>query len=84
MKIEFKSQALKDLVYLEKHLPKLAERVYLLLASIEKTPFAGLGKPELLRYALAGKSSRRIDYTHRLVYEVTQEAIVVYACRYHY
>lgn len=84
MKLEFKTQALKDLAYFEKCMPNLAERVYQLLESIENTPFLGLGKPEPLKYALAGKWSRRVDYRHRLVYQVSHDVIIVYACHYHY
>ena len=49
-----------------------------------RTPFQGTGKPEPLRYVLAGCWSRRIDREHRLVYRVEGERLVVMACRYHY
>jgi toxin YoeB len=44
----------------------------------------GLGKPEPLRFELAGCWSRRIDPENRLVYKVERVAIVILACRYHY
>ena len=84
MRIVFKSQALDDLAFFEKKHRRLAERIYSLLKSIETTPFLGLGKPEPLKYQLSGKWSRRIDYTHRLVYGVSGDTITVYSCRFHY
>lgn len=47
-------------------------------------PFAGIGKPEPLKYHLAGAWSRRIDDEHRLVYLVADEEIIILAARYHY
>jgi toxin-antitoxin system, toxin component, Txe/YoeB family len=43
-----------------------------------------LGKPEPLKYELSGFWSRRIDNEHRLVYQVTDEEIVIAAGKYHY
>jgi len=37
-----------------------------------------------LKENLSGFWSRRIDDTHRLVYCVDEQALVVIACRYHY
>lgn len=50
----------------------------------KKNPFEGLGKPEALKYELKGYWSRRINEEHRIVYEVTDAAIFIYAARYHY
>jgi toxin YoeB len=47
-------------------------------------PFEGIGKPEPLRENLSGFWSRRIDDTHRLVYEASAGDLVIIACRYHY
>jgi toxin YoeB len=49
-----------------------------------RTPFEGLGKPEPLRFDLSGLWSRRIDKGHRLVYQVKNENIYIYSCKYHY
>lgn len=50
---------------------------------IQRAPFAGIGKPELLRHALAGDWSRRINDEHRLVYKVDGEGLMIAAARYH-
>ncbi|MCE2750111.1 MAG: Txe/YoeB family addiction module toxin [Rhodobacter sp.] len=47
-------------------------------------PFEGTGKPEPLRGDVAGYWSRRIDREHRLVYRVTENALEIVLCRYHY
>src|SRR3546814_3681289 len=46
-----------------------------------RTPFEGKGKPEPLRHNLAGFWSRRITVEHRFVYSVTDEALLIAACR---
>ncbi len=51
---------------------------------ILRTPGEGLGKPEPLKYDLAGFWSRRIDREHRLVYQVVGDELFIYSCRYHY
>ena len=63
---------------------KIAKRITELLKESKRNPFSGKGKPEPLKHNLSGYWSRRIDNTHRLVYKVTNDAIVVIACSHHY
>jgi toxin YoeB len=63
---------------------KIVRKIIELLDDATETPFTGIGKPEPLKYNLRGCWSRRITQEHRLVYEVTEEYIVVIACKYHY
>ena len=84
MNVTFTLTALDDLRYWLKTDKRQAERVLALLEEIRRTPFEGTGKPEPLRFQLAGCWSRRIDREHRLVYQVEDAEIVVIACRYHY
>jgi len=84
MNLEFDPQALQDLSLWKIHDKKKAERIIALLEDIIKTPYSGIGKPEPLRYSLAGCWSRRIDREHRLVYRVEHNTIIVLACKYHY
>jgi toxin YoeB len=51
---------------------------------VMRDPFEGPGKPEPLKYMLAGCWSRRVTQEHRLVYRVTDEAIDFLQGRYHY
>lgn len=55
-----------------------------MIKDIQRTPFEGKGKPEPLKYELAGFWSRRIDREHRLVYRIFEEEILIYSCKYHY
>jgi toxin YoeB len=55
-----------------------------LIKDIQRTPYAGMGKPEALKYDLAGLWSRRIDREHRLVYQANENEILIYSCKYHY
>ena len=63
---------------------KTLKRINLLIADALRHPFEGIGKPEPLRENLSGFWSRRIDDTHRLVYGVSEDNLVIIACRYHY
>ena len=62
----------------------MAKKLNELIKETRRTPFEGKGKPEPLRHNLAGFWSRRITAEHRFVYSVTDEALLIAACRYHY
>ncbi|MFN0103975.1 MAG: Txe/YoeB family addiction module toxin [Bryobacteraceae bacterium] len=55
-----------------------------LVEAILRDPFQGPGKPEPLRYLLAGCWSRRITQEHRLVYRAVDDKIEFLQARYHY
>jgi toxin YoeB len=61
-----------------------APRILQLVEAVLKEPFAGIGKPEPLKYVLAGAWSRRITQEHRLVYKVSEARIDFLQARYHY
>ena len=63
---------------------KMLKKINELVKDIQRTPFVGKGKPEPLKYDLAGFWSRRIDREHRLVYNVENQEILIYSCKYHY
>ena len=64
--------------------PKLVKKIFSLIADIQKHLFEGIGKPEALKHDFAGSWSRRITDEHRLVYDVTDEKIIVVRCKDHY
>ena len=74
----------EDLRYWVKSERNTALRVLDLVEATLRDPFAGVGKPEPLRYLLAGCWSRRITQEHRLVYRVGDERIDFLQARYHY
>jgi hypothetical protein len=55
-----------------------------LIKDIQRTPYEGIGKPEPLKFDLAGFWSRQIGLEHRLVYQVDDSDILIFACRFHY
>ena len=63
---------------------KTALHVLELVEAVLRDPFTGIGKPEPLKYVLAGCWSRRITQEHRLVYRVTERRIDFLQARYHY
>jgi toxin YoeB len=63
---------------------RVHRKIIELITVAARTPFDGIGKPEPLKYKLKNCWSRRIDQKHRLVYQVTDESIIIVSCRDHY
>jgi len=80
----FQREFREDLQYWVKTDRKSALRILELVEAVMKDPFAGIGKPEPLKYVLAGCWSRRITQEHRLVYRVSEARIDFLQARYHY
>ena len=84
MKIVFSKNAWEDYISWQKDDKKITKKINALIKEIMRTPFEGSGKPEPLKFDLAGFWSRRIDREHRLVYQAENNEIRIYSCRYHY
>ncbi|MEV0617973.1 Txe/YoeB family addiction module toxin [Nonomuraea sp. NPDC050404] len=84
MKVAFTSQSWEDYVHWQTADPQILKRINRLIEDALRDPFEGIGKPEPLKYALAGAWSRRITEEHRLVYLPANDEIVVLQARYHY
>jgi toxin YoeB len=83
--IKFTAEALTDLEYWKKSGNVIIlKRIRQLLQAIQNDPYQGIGKPEPLKYGLAGSWSRRINHEHRIVYNIEENIITVYSLRYHY
>ena len=63
---------------------KVLRKINELIKDIQRHPYEGIGKPEPLKFDLAGLWSRRIEREHRLVYQVIDEELFIYSCKYHY
>ena len=74
----------QDLRYWMETDRKVALRAFDLIEAILRDPFAGIGKPEPLKYLFAGCWSRRITQEHRLVYRVSGARVDFLQARYHY
>ncbi len=87
MEIIFLGQAEKDREYWKKSGNKaIMNKITALLKDIAEHPYTGIGKPEPLKYELAGYWSRRINSEHRIVYSVDEEVgrVYVLSIRYYY
>ncbi|MFK3659585.1 Txe/YoeB family addiction module toxin [Scandinavium sp. NPDC088450] len=84
MKLIWAADAWKDYLWWQEHDRSVLTRINELIKECLRTPFSGKGKPEPLRHTLKGLWSRRVTGEHRLVYKVTDEALLIIACRYHY
>ena len=64
----------------------IIKKITELLEDIATHPFTGIGKPELLKFDLSGKWSRRINTEHRIIYSVNNEKIEIYvlSMKHHY
>jgi len=84
-KITFTTNAWNEYMYWQGQDKKIVKKINKLIKDINSgDPFQGIGKPEPLKYDLAGFWSRRIDGEHRLVYEATIDTITIVQCRFHY
>ena len=84
MNLLFTDDAWDDYLYWQQTDKKMINKINQLIKESQRTPFAGIGKPEPLKHQLQGCWSRRIDSEHRLVYEVTDGALKIISCRFHY
>jgi len=85
MEIGFTDKAKADLESWKKSGGKsIQNKISKLIESILSTPYEGLGKPEPLKYDLAGTWSRRINKEHRIVYEVEKNKIIILSLKGHY
>lgn len=84
MNIVFAPQAWEDYQHWQTADRKILKRINQLITATQRSPFDGIGKPEPLKYGLAGAWSRRITDEHRLVYRVAEGDLQIIQARYHY
>ncbi len=80
----FQPEFIEDLRYWVETDRKLALRLLDMVEAILRDPYAGIGKPEPLKYLTPGAWSRRLTQEHRVVYLVRPERIDFLQGRYHY
>ncbi|WVM91877.1 Txe/YoeB family addiction module toxin [Halopseudomonas pachastrellae] len=84
MKLIFAQSAWEDYLYWQKTDKKLVGRINVLIKKIQRDPFAGVGKPEPLNHNPRSYWSRRINSEHRIIYKMTDDALLIAQLRYHY
>jgi toxin YoeB len=80
----FQPEFREDLRYWVETDRKMALRILDIVEATMRDPFSGIGKPEPLKYLLAGAWSRRLTQEHRVVYLVRDDRIDFLQARYHY
>jgi toxin YoeB len=80
----FHPEFLEDLRFWVRNDRRTALRALDIVESTLRDPFAGIGKPEPLKYQLAGAWSRRLTQEHRVVYLVSEGSVDFLQARYHY
>ena len=83
-KVTFKSSAMLHFNQWAIENDKIHMKILNLIQSCLDEPYAGIGKPEPLKYELKGYWSIRITKEHRFVYKVTDEEIIILSCKFHY
>ena len=84
MKLIFSSIAREHYLYWQAMDKKIVKRINILVKDIQRSPYAGTGKPEPLKHGLSGYWSRRINDEHRIVYKHQTDAILIAQLCYHY
>ena len=84
MKIIFAPEAWEDYLFWQETDKKAVKRIHELIKDTTRSPCSGIGKPEPLRFALAGYWSRRITGEHRMVYRIDKDSLQIAQLRYHY
>ncbi len=82
MRLVWDSNAWEDYLWWQSQDRKTLKRVNMLIQDVVRNGNEGIGKPEPLKYDFAGYWSRRITDEHRLVYKVTDDGVLIAACRY--
>lgn len=84
MNLVFSENAWEDYLFWQSTDKKVLRRLHQLIKEIKRDPFEGIGKPEPLKHALSGYWSRRLTNSHRIVYRVSGEDLLIAQLRYHY
>ena len=84
MRLVFTPQGWEDCIHWQRPDRSILKRINRLIDDAMRDPASGIGKPEPLRYGIAGAWSRRISEEHRLVYRIMGEDLVILQARYHY
>jgi toxin YoeB len=84
VKLIFSEYAWEDYLYWQRTDQTLLKRINKLIKEIQRSPFAGTGKPGPLKHGLSGYWSRRINDEQRIVYKVESDSLLIAQLRYHY
>ena len=80
----FQPEFIEDLRYWVQTERRITLRALAIVEAVLRDPFAGIGKPEPLKYLTPGMWSRRLTQEHRVVYLVSDDRVDFLRARYHY
>ena len=84
MNVTFHKRAFEEYQTLAVEDRKAFLKLNKLIEEISRTPFTGTGQPEQLKHELSGFWSRRINTEDRVVYQVSDDTIIIASCKFHY
>ena len=84
LKLILTATAREDLAHWEHSNPKIVQKINAIFESILANPEKGIGTPEKLKYELVGSWSRRINRKDRVVYDITNDSVIILQLRDHY
>ena len=84
MELVWQTNAWEDYIYWQGTDKKTLQRINELIKDTLRSPFKGIGKPELLKGNFSGCWSRRINDEHRLAYAARDKRLHILQCRFHY
>jgi toxin YoeB len=84
MNLLWTDEAWEDYLHWQSQDKKTLKRVNQIVRDIQRSPHAGIGKPEPLKGDLSGWWSRRIDDANRIVYRLRGGAVEITQCKGHY
>lgn len=84
MRLVFTPQGWDDYTHWQQADRSMLKRINRLIDAALRDPTTGIGKPEPLKYGIAGAWSRRITDEHGLVYLILNDDLVILQARYHY
>jgi toxin YoeB len=83
--VVFHENTLQTYEYLRETNKPIHKKLFIILKEMQKgDPIQGTGKPEALKYELAGYYSRRLSDKDRLIYSFDDENIYIIAIGGHY
>jgi toxin YoeB len=82
--LKFEGDSFEDFLEWGQIDKQVHKKLIRLLQEVRRTPFDGIGKPEPLKGNYAGFWSRRITDEHRLIYEITNNEIIIHSVKGHY
>lgn len=83
-KLIFSENGWADYLYWQSEDKKTLKKINKLLQEVQRNPFVGMEKGEPLKNARPNTWSRRINKKDRLVYEISDDGILIKQCKGHY